>query len=211
MNKGEKCWLISVLYIFNLAGINPDMEQLHLISNSNVLSSIVDKLQSMFEEKFFNEIANSSKLIIYNHVKEEFWEEKYIHEVKYYKYRSATTKFRISAHTFPFESGRWDKTPREKRMCPLCFSNDIDDEKHYIFHCTNPKLVEIRKTFTPEIYAKFTPYPDVNSIIDILHIILRGSYYVNYNRIGKFLSLVLEKTQDLLMEVEKDKGSASRN
>ena len=37
---------------------------------------------------------------------------------------------------------------------------------------------------------------------------------MGYNRIGKFLSLVLEvleKTQDLLMEVEKDKGSTSRN
>ena len=112
---------------------------------------------------------------------------------------------------FPVESGRWDKTPREKRRCPLCFSNDIGDEKHYIFHCTNPNLVEIRKTFTPEIYETFTPYPDVNSINDILHIILRGSPYVNYNRIGKFLSSMLEKTQDLLMEVEKDKGFTSRN
>ena len=45
--------------------------------------------------------------------------------------------------------------------------------------------------------------PDVNSINDIIHMILRGSPYVNHNRIGKFLSLVLEKTQDLLMEVEK--------
>ena len=76
---------------------------MHLISNSNVLSSIVDKLQNMFEEKFFNEIANSSKLIPYNHVKKEFREEKYIYEVKHYKYRSAITKFRISAHTFPVE------------------------------------------------------------------------------------------------------------
>ena len=113
---------------------------------------------------------------------------------------------------FPVQSGRWDKTPREKRMCPLCFSNDIGDEKHYTFHCTNPKLVEIRKTFTPEIYKTFTLYPDVNSINDnILHIILRGSPYTNYNRIGKFLSLVLEKTQDLLMEVDKDKRPTSRN
>ena len=162
VNNEEKCWLTSVLYIFNLVGINPDMEQLHLISNSNVLSSIVDKLQNMFKEKFFNEIANSLKLILYSHVKEEFREEKYVHEVKYYDYRSAITKSRISAHTFPVESGRWDKTPREKRMCPLCFSNDIGNEKHYIFHCTNPRLVEIRKTFTPEIYERFTPYPDVN-------------------------------------------------
>ena len=165
----------------------------------------------MFEEKFFNEIANSSKLILYNHIKEEFREEKCIHEVKYYKYRSAITKFKISAHTFPVESGRWDKTPCEKRMCPLCFSNDIGDEKHYIFHCKNPKLVEIGKTFTPEIYETFTSQPDVNSINDILYIILRGSSHVNYNRIEKFLSLVLEKTQDLLMEVEKDIGSTSRN
>ena len=185
------------------------MEQLHLISNCNVLSSIIDKLQSMFKGKFFNEIANSAKLILYNHVKGEFREGKYIDEVKYYKYRSAITKFRISAHMFPVESRRWDKTPREKRVCPLCFSNDIGDEKHYIFHCTNPKLVEIRKTFIPEKYETFTPYPDVNSINDILHIILRGSSDLNYNRIGKFLSLVLEKTQDLLMEVER--GSTSRN
>ena len=55
-------------------------------------------------------------------------------------------------------------------MSPLCFSNDRGDEKHYIFHCRNPKLVEIRKTFIPEIYETFIPYPDVNSINDILHI-----------------------------------------
>ena len=85
-------------------------------------------------------------------------------------------------------------------------------KKHYIFHCTNPKLVEIRKTFIPEIYETFTRYPDVNSNdADILHIILRGSPYTNYNRIGKFLSLVLVKTQDLSMEVDKDKGPTSQN
>ena len=121
VNKGGKCWLTSVLYIFNLVGINPDMEQLHSISNGDILSSTVDKLQSMFREKLFNEIANSSKLIPYSHVKEEFREEKYVHEVKYYKCRSAITKVRISGHTFPVESGRWDKIPREKRVCPLCF------------------------------------------------------------------------------------------
>ena len=56
----------------------------------------------------------------------------------------------------------------------------------------NPKRVEIRKTFTPGIYETFTPYPDVHSINDILHIILRGSAYTNY-------------------KVDKDKGSISRN
>ena len=82
-------------------------------------------------------------------------------------------------------------------------------KSNYIFHCTNLKLVEIRKTFIPEIYETFTPYLDNNSINDILHIILRGSSDINYNRIGKFLSFVLVNTKDLLTEVERDTGSTS--
>ena len=71
------------------------MEQLHSVSNGHVLSPIVYKLKSMFEEKFVCGITNSSKLILYSDVKEEFREETYIHDVKYYNYRSGITKFRI--------------------------------------------------------------------------------------------------------------------
>ena len=93
--------------------------------------------------------------------------------------------------------------PREKQVCPLCFWNDIGNEKHYSFHCTKPKLVEICKTFIGLImYETFTPFPDSNSVNDILRIILRGSLRMNYNRIGKFLSSVLVKTQHLFIEVQ---------
>ena len=67
--------LADLSFNFVAIGINPDMEQLHSISNGDVLSSIVDKLKSMLEEKFFHEIENSSKLILYGYVKEEFWEK----------------------------------------------------------------------------------------------------------------------------------------
>ena len=65
--------------------------------------------------------------------------ESYINEVKYYKYRSAITKFQISAHSLPIERGRWMSVHRNKRICPLCIGNVLGDEKHYIFHCTNIK------------------------------------------------------------------------
>ena len=63
-------------------------------------------------------------------------------------------------------SGRREVLACLKLYVSFMFSNDTGDMKHYIFHCTNPKLVKIRKTFTPEIYETFTPYPDVNSIND---------------------------------------------
>ena len=91
-------------------------------------------------------------------------------------------------------------------MCPLCFSNDIGDEKHYSFHCTNPKLVEMRKRFIGLICIKRLPHFQM----------LTWSMYhserllgMNYNRIGNYLSLMLVKTQHLFIEVERHKRSTS--
>ena len=67
-------------------------------------------------------------------------------------YRSPVAKFRISANTFPVEKGRLGPIPRDQRVCLLCLGNLIDNEKHHIFHCTNDKLVEIRKDFVKELY-----------------------------------------------------------
>ena len=74
-----------------------------------------------------------SRLTLYSSIKDDFKEEQYISDVKYYKYRSAITKFRTSAQTFPIEKGRWQSIPRDQRLCPLCLGNLIGDEKHYIF------------------------------------------------------------------------------
>ena len=59
------------------------------------------------------------------------------------------------------------------------------------------------------MYEIYTPFPDINSVNDILCIILRGSPGMNYNEIGKFLSLVLVKKQHLFTEVERHKGCTS--
>ena len=97
------------------------------------------------------------------------------------------------------------KIAREKHVS-FMFYNNIGNERHYSFHCTNPKLVEIRETFID--HETFTAFLVFNSVNDILRIILRGSPGMNYNRIGKFLS-VLVKAQHLFVEVERHTGSTS--
>jgi hypothetical protein len=46
-------------------------------------------------------------------------------------------KFRTTNHKLPIEKGRWSNIPRENRYCELCQKNQIGDEYHYIFECTN--------------------------------------------------------------------------
>ena len=97
-------------------------------------------------------VIRQGSLYTEKYVKDDFKGEQYISDVKYYKYRSAVTKFRISEHTFPIEKGRWRSIPRDQRLFPLCMGNLIDDEKYYIFHCTIDKLVDMRKDSVKELH-----------------------------------------------------------
>ena len=174
-----------------------------MIEKDNIISLVRNKLEDHFKEKFRKEIGNSSRLTLYSSIKDDFKEEQYISNVKYYKYRSAITKFRISAHTFPIEKGRWQSIPRDQRLCPLCLGNLIGDEKHYIFHCTMDKLVDIRKDFVKELHeSNLQSCFNDAAFSEVTGMILKGTCCMKLDKIGKFLSAVLERTDALLRETK---------
>ena len=47
--------------------------------------------------------------------------------------RIVTTKFRLSSHNLAIEKGRWQRKPREERLCPAC--NIVQDEQHALREC----------------------------------------------------------------------------
>ena len=130
VSSRKKCWSRPVLYIFGIIGMDPDLTQLHLIEKNNIISLVRNNLEDHFKEKFRKEIGNLSRLTLYSSMKDDFKEEKYINNVKYYKYRSPIAKLRISPHTFLIEKGSLWSIPRDKGLCPLCLGNLIGDEKH---------------------------------------------------------------------------------
>ena len=44
------------------------------------------------------------------------------------------TKFRLGSHSLKIETGRWNRTPRENRLCATC--GVVGDEKHAIYTCS---------------------------------------------------------------------------
>jgi hypothetical protein len=51
--------------------------------------------------------------------------------------RKSLTKFRISSHQLMIEKGRHYGIPREERLCPHGDLNEVEDEIHFIFSCSN--------------------------------------------------------------------------
>ena len=51
------------------------------------------------------------------------------------KVGKAITKFRLGSHKLKIETGRWQRIPRDERLCGTC--HVLGDERHCIYDCVN--------------------------------------------------------------------------
>lgn len=93
-------------------------------------------------QKWYSEINNSRKLETYALFKHDLELEKYLQLPIPIKYKTALAKFRISAHSLSIETGRYDNTPRENRLCRLCNLRQVENEYHFLIVC--PQYRELR-------------------------------------------------------------------
>ena len=56
--------------------------------------------------------------------------------------------FRISAHKLEIEVGRYKNIPALNRICKVCSSGEVEDERHLIFSCN--KYSSLRQSFFTE-------------------------------------------------------------
>ena len=88
-------------------------------------------------------------------------------------------------------------------MCPLYLGSLTGDKKRYIFHCSNYKLVEIRKDFAKELYESNLKSCFNNAAFtELTRMILKGTCHIKLDKIGKFLSATLERIHVSLRENE---------
>ena len=88
----------------------------------------------------------------------------YTYIVTISKYRTAFTRFRLSAHRLCIETGRWHKPypiPRNERKCILC--NTLEDEFHFLLECDLYKDLRIR--YIKQYYRK---RPNMLKFIEIM-------------------------------------------
>lgn len=101
----------------------------------NLLSTdIVNKYDLLWQNRVN---LDDSKLRTYKLFKSTTGLENYLCTVNV-SIRQEFTRLRISAHFLRIETGRHTvpkKTPIENRICQMCNSNSIEDEKHFILSC----------------------------------------------------------------------------
>ncbi len=61
-------------------------------------------------------------------------------------------KFRTGNHKFPIVTGRYNRTPRENRLCTKCEDNELGDEYHILFVRKNREILSFGNQYIPMYY-----------------------------------------------------------
>ena len=101
---------------------------------------IYDHYQKIWELR----LNLNPKAIFYHSFKVDIKFEPYLNTIRYRSLRVVLSTFRLSDHEFNIETGRHCNIKRDKRYCPFCNDNSIEDEYNILFQCS--KYFEERNT-----------------------------------------------------------------
>ena len=101
------------------------------------------------------------------------------------------------------ELGRYqtDHMPRETRLCRLCKLNQVENETHFLLHCSNYSLQ--RQTFFSRI-NEIKPDIERKSTSESIKLLMNSNDYHVNKLVMKFISLWMNIRDTLLLSSESD-------
>ena len=126
--------------------------------------SIVNRYIGIMKNKhvsYWNQtLQQSQKLSFCCTIKDDYSPSPYLVLTRKNPSRKALVKFRISSHQLRIETGRYEKIPRNERICSFCTRvNKIEDENH--FSLDYEAYSQFRDIFFSKIETKI---PDFKSL-----------------------------------------------
>ena len=112
-------------------------------------------------------------------------------------FRKELTKLRIRNHILLIEKGRYytPKIPREERFCPVCSTNSVESESHFLFDCAfyneerkdlYSKLAKFLETDVTTINIDSTLQVIMNNHSSRMHVFVAEYVFKCMNKIKDF-------------------------
>ena len=181
-------WIKSIKSIINKLGFS--YINSNLSSMRNNLKQIKQRIIDQSIQSQTSAVSSSSKLKFYNEIYSSGTRPKYVDLLKFKSDRATICKMKVSAHMLEVERGRYQNISRENRLCNSCNEGLVEDEMHFLFHCT--AYNDERDNFFKKLGNL---YP--NTVFSPLHIdfIFNNESAATLKILAKFINECLEKRQ----------------
>ena len=149
-------------------------------NNANIHKQIKQTLIDQFKQNWQSQLQLTNKGLIYNSLKSDHTTlEHYITSLGDHD-AMTLFKFRTANHRLPVETGRYDATPFENRICTLFNSKQVGTEWPFLLHCTH--FQEDRTKFLN--FSNTPPHVSINSLVASTNLKL-------LKRVSKFANVIM--------------------
>ena len=122
-------------------------------------------------------LRTSQKLSFYCTIKDDYSPSPYLVLSRKSPSRKALVRFRMSSHQLRIETGRYEKIPRDERICYSCTSNKIEDESHFLLECK--AYSQIGDTFFSKLETKIPDFKSLSHDTLISLLMNSSDYFIN--------------------------------
>ena len=145
--KGKNSWCKTIEYLKKYTGITSTEDTPKTIKDFKLALKLIFDVWWECET-----LKDRSKLDFYFSLKRTFGFEKYLDALDL-SARIHVTKIRLSSHRLPVEVLRYNKNypDRKDRTCNICELNELGDENHFLLHCKNRRMTDVRSSFFESI------------------------------------------------------------
>ena len=133
-NNSEYKWVKKIKDILNSVGRTDLWLNQHEITQKNIHMKIKQCLIDQYKQSWNAQLTQSNKGLIYKSFKTALEFEPYFNLLPL-EQSLLLFKFRSSNFKLPVETGRWDGTLFQERICNLCTRDEIGSERHYLLSC----------------------------------------------------------------------------
>ena len=145
-------WISSVKRILVDSGFNNVWMYPTIFESKWVTNAVKLRLRDQFLQSWYENVRISEKGINYRLYKKDFTFESYLNVLPFPLWNHVL-KFRICNLRLPIELGRFTNLPRHERTCHICNLDKLGDEFHFMFECTDDRMVILRNKFINPEYT----------------------------------------------------------
>jgi hypothetical protein len=100
-----------------------------------ILNTVKDKLLCKQKDRWELRVAAQDKLRFYRLFKQTFEVEEFVRINLNSSHRSLLSQLRYGILPLKIETGRYNKTPVNERLCQFCTGGHVESENHFVFEC----------------------------------------------------------------------------
>ncbi|XP_073411685.1 uncharacterized protein [Dendrobates tinctorius] len=126
-----------------LTQTQPDQNTNHSNLTKARIRKMVDEGQERYVSDWKNDIISSQKLTMYQSLQRDYRLAPYLEKLPDPRDHKILSRYRLSAHSLAVESGRHRHSykPRKERLCQHCDQEALEDETHFLLHCSKYSAV----------------------------------------------------------------------